>query len=217
MSVNLKTDGPNDLQVDIDKINVTADYDDIPYPLQINDGRIHYDMENIVLTNLGGEFGGSSFSELTARLSLAKNANLEIQSGRVLAVLQEVYQWLSSFDKVETVFNDLKTVSGTLQVSSLKLQGPLTMPENWNIEATGEVKNLIVNTTLLPEPIEMEEGNLKIVENNVLLTDGKINAIDSSLRISGTFSHTVSELVKADIEFHGKMGNESMKWLEEPC
>ena len=43
MSLSLKTDGPNDLQVDIDKINVSADYDGIPFPLQINDGRVHYD------------------------------------------------------------------------------------------------------------------------------------------------------------------------------
>ena len=109
---------------------------------------------------------------------------------------------------------DVKTVSGILQVSSLKLQGPLTMPETWNIEATGEVKDLIVDTTLFPEPIEVEEGNFKAVENKVLLSDAKVNAGDISLRTSGTISHNMSELVKADIGFHGEMGKESMKWIE---
>ena len=200
-------------EVDIDEINVSADYDRIPFPLQINDGRVHYDRENISMTNLGGTFGSSSFSELTARIGLGEDARVEIQSGRLKAFLKEIYPWISSFDKDKSL-KDVKTVSGILQVSSLKLQGPLTMPETWNIEATGEVKDLIVDTTLFPEPIEMEEGNLKAVKNKILWTDAKVNAGDSSLRVSGTISHNMSELVKADIGFHGEMGKESMKWIE---
>ena len=77
--------------------------------------------------------------------------------------------------------DDVKTVSGILQVSSLKLQGPLTIPERWSIEATGEVKDLIVDTTLFPEPIEIEKANLKAVEKKIILTAAKVNAGDSSL------------------------------------
>ena len=215
MSVGLKTDGLNDLQVDIDEINVSADYDGIPCPLQINDGKVHYDGEHIDLINVGGTFGSSAFSEVTSRIGLGKDATIEIQSERVLAFLKEVYPWITSFDKMDKVLKDLKTVSGILKVSSLKLQGPLTMPENWSIEATGEIEDLIVDTTLFPEPIEMKEGNLEAVENKILLTDAKVNAGDSSLRISGTFDRTTSEFVKADIGFHGEMGKESMKWIED--
>jgi hypothetical protein len=163
---------------------------------------------------MGGTFGSSSFSELTARISPGKDTSIEIQSGRVLALLKELYPWISSFNKEDKGLKDLKTVSGILQVSSLKLQGPLSMPETWSIEATGEVKDLIVDTTLFPEPIEVAEGNFKAVENKVLLSDVKVNAGDSSLRVSGTISHNMTELVKADIGFHGEMGKESMKWIE---
>ncbi len=118
------------------------------------------------------------------------------------------------FDKLDKELKDVKTVSGLLQVSSLKLQGPLTMPESWSIEATGDVGNLIVDTTLLPESIKMEEGNLQAVENKILLTDAKVNAGDISLRMSATINYNMSELVKADIGFHGEMGKESMTWVE---
>ena len=99
MSVGLKTDGPNDLQVDIDEINITADYDGIPIPLQINDGRVHYERENINLIGVGGTFGSSAFSELTSRIGLGQDATIEIQSERVLVFFKEVYPWISSFDK----------------------------------------------------------------------------------------------------------------------
>ena len=215
MSVSLKTDGPKDLQVDIDEINVSADYDGIPLPLQINDGRVHYDGEHIDLINVGGTFGSSSFSELTSRISLGKDASIEIQSGKIMALLKEVYPWISSFDKEDKVLKDLKTVSGILQVSSLKLQGPLTMPESWSIEATGKVEDIIVDTTLFPEPIEMKEGNLKVVEKTFFLSDAKINAGDISLILSATINHNMSELVKADIGFHGEIGKESMEFIED--
>ncbi|MBC8548064.1 MAG: AsmA-like C-terminal region-containing protein [Candidatus Brocadiales bacterium] len=214
VSVHFKTDVPNDLQVDIDRINVSGDYDGIPFPIQINEGRVNYDGEKIGLLNVGGSFGGSSFSELTARISLGEDASIEIQSGRILVLLKELYPWVSSFEKMDKGLKDVKTVSGILQVSSLKLHGPLTMPETWSIETTGEVENLIVDTTLFPEPIEIEEGKLQAVENKVLLTDAKVNAGDSSLRISATVNHNMSELVKADIGFDGEMGKESMKWIE---
>ena len=90
------------------------------------------------------------FPSLRAGLSLGEDASIEIQSGRAMALLKELYPWISSFEKVDKGLKDVKTVNGILQVSSLKLQGPLSMPETWSIEATGEVENLIVDTTLFP-------------------------------------------------------------------
>jgi hypothetical protein len=167
------------------------------------------------MINLGGIFGSSSFSDLTARISLGKDARVEIQSGRVMAVLNEIYPWISSFEKLDKGLKDVKAVSGTLQVSSLRLQGSLSMPETLNVGVTGEVKDLIVDTTLFPEPIAVKEGNFKVVENKVLLSDTKVNAGDISLRMSATINHNMSELVKADIGFQGEMGKESMKWVED--
>ena len=201
-------------EVDINEINVSVDYDGVPFPLQINDGSFHYDKENISMINLGGTFGSSSFSGLTSRISLGEDASIEIQSGRVMAVLKEIYPWLSSFDKDKSL-KDIKTVSGILQLSSLRLQGLLTMPETFKIEATGDVNDLIVDTTLFPEPIAVKEGNIKVVENKILLSDAKVNAGDISLRMSATINHNMSELVKADIGFQGEMGKESMKWIED--
>ncbi|GAX60693.1 hypothetical protein SCALIN_C13_0210 [Candidatus Scalindua japonica] len=201
-------------KVDIDRINVSAHYDGVPFPLQINDGRVHYDGENISMTNLGGTFGSSLFSELTAGISLGEDASIEIQSGRILALLKELYPWVYSFEKVEKGLKDVKAVSGILRFSSLKLHGPLAMPESWSIEATGEVEDLIVDTTLFPESIKIEKGNLKAVENKILLTAAKVNAGDSSLRISATVNHHMTEFVKVDIGFEGEMGKESMNWIE---
>jgi hypothetical protein len=203
-----------DVEVDLDKINVSANHDVAPFPLQINDGSFHYDKENISMTNLGGGVGNSSFSELTARISLGEDARVEILSGRVMAVLKEIYPWLSSFDKDKNL-KDVKTVSGTLQVSSLKLQGLLTMPETFKIEATGDVNDLTVDTTLFPEPIVVKEGNIKVVGKQVIVSDAKVNAGDLSLITSVTINHNMSEFVKADIGFHGEMGKESMKWIED--
>jgi hypothetical protein len=214
LSVNLKTDESNDLQVDIDKINVSGVYDGLPFPLQINDGRAHYDGENIDLLNMEGKFGSSSFSKLTARISLGEDVSIEIRSGRAMASLDELYPWISSFEKVDKGLKDVKTVNGTLQISSLKLQGPLSTPETWSLEATGEAENLIVETTLFPESIEIEKANLKAAENKILLTDAKVNTGDSSLRISATVNHNMSAFVKADIGFDGKLGKESMDWIE---
>ena len=63
------------------------------------------------------------------------------------------------------------------------------MPESWFIEAEGEVKDLLVDTTLFPEPLEVNEGLFKVADKEFFLTHSKVKAGDSSLRVSGALSH----------------------------
>ncbi|MDR4499504.1 MAG: AsmA-like C-terminal domain-containing protein [Candidatus Scalindua sp.] len=201
--------------VDIHKIDVSAHYKDTPFPLHIKNGSFHYDRGNINMVNLGGTFGSSSFSELSARMSLGKDAHIEVQSGKILAFLREIYPWISSFEKMGKSLKDVKSVSGILQVLSLNLKGQLAMPESWVIGATGEVKDLLVDTTLYPEPVEVNEGFFKVVDKEFFLTHSKVKAGNSSLGISGSISYIMTELVNTDIAFHGEIGQESLQWIEK--
>lgn len=214
----LLLDGPLNAihaEVDIDKIDVSAHYQEHPFPLHIKDGGIHYDRENISLVNLGGTFGSSSFSGLSARASLGKDALLEIQSGKFVTYLKEIYPWLSSFDTVGPSLKEVKSLSGILKVSSLNLNGPLTRPKNWQTEVTGEVKDLLVDTTLFPEPVEVNEALFKGVGKEFSLIHSMVKTGDCSLQVSGAISHRMAELDKADIEFNGEIGKDFLQWIEK--
>ncbi|MDR4505747.1 MAG: AsmA-like C-terminal domain-containing protein [Candidatus Scalindua sp.] len=203
------------VEADINKIDVSAHYKGVPFPLHIKEGGFHYDRETIGLENLGGTLGSSPFSELSARISLGKDAYIEVQSGKILAFLKEIYPWISSFEKAGRSLEEVKSVSGILQVVSMNLKGPLTTPESWFIEAAGEAKDLLVDTTLFADPLEVKEGIFKVVDKEFFLTHSKVKAADSSLRVSGVLSHNAGVLDKADITFHGEMGQKSLEWIEK--
>ncbi|NOG84284.1 MAG: hypothetical protein HND49_10865 [Planctomycetes bacterium] len=201
-------------EVDINTIDVSAHYKGVPFPLHIKEGGFHYDRENISLVSLGGTIGSSSFSELTGQISLGKDTHVEIQSGNIVTFLKEIYPWISSFEKTERSLKEVKSVSGILQISSLNLKGPLTIPKNWQTEATGEIKDLLVDTALFPEPLEVREAFFKVADKEFSLSDSTVKAGDSSLRLSGAVSHNMAGFDKADIAFHGEIGQGTMQWIE---
>ena len=201
------------MEVDSDKFNVSADYEQVPYPLRFEGGFVHYDRSKIIIKDLNGIIGKSSISGLTAQIGLNKPYQLEIQSGKSFAYLNEIYPWISSFQKTNTSLKDLKTVSGGLNVSAINLKGPLTRPESWRFKTTGDVEDLAIDTALFPESIEVKKAGFNADEKMLFLADAHVNALDASFNVTGSVSHNMAELVKTDFEFSGEMEQESLAWI----
>ncbi|MCP4273931.1 MAG: hypothetical protein GY781_18565, partial [Gammaproteobacteria bacterium] len=80
------------------------------------------------------------------------------------------------------------------------------------IKTTGIVKDLAVDTAMLPEPVVVKEGHFELSDNKFSLTDTKVSVSDSSFIIHGALDHNMKELVKSNIVFHGEIGHDSMHW-----
>ena len=203
------------MEVDADKFNMSADYEQVPYPLRFEGGFVHYDRSKIIIKDLNGIIGQSSFSGLTARIGLKKPHNLEIQSGKAFVYLNEIYPWISSFEKINTGLKDLRTLSGGLNVTAINLKGPLSGPGPWRFKTTGEVEDIIVDTALFPGPVKIKEADFDVDDKMFLLADAHVNALDASLKIAGSAGHNMAKLTKTDLAFNGEMEQESLAWILE--
>jgi hypothetical protein len=126
-------------RVDLSKCNLFARYERIPYPLKIKHGwQFSYDGNKIGIQNLGGTVGKSSFSQINAKLSLEKAPYLEIISGKSSIFLGEIYPWLLSLEGIKSAVKDIKSVQGTVLLSSLGFKGPLSDPEKWRFRMKGD-------------------------------------------------------------------------------
>ena len=202
-------------KIDIQEIQLLARHDRIPYPVAIDTGKVIFDEERLEVRNLSGKVGNSSFSDLAARVGFGKEPSLEVFSGKSALSLEEIYSWLSSYEFLRETLKNLKSVKGGVSLSGMRLKGPLKSPEKWDFDTPGELKNLVVNTTLLPSPLAMFDGKFRLQPESIVLTDLKTRFLDASFTVGGTLHDYRRGLQKADLDFSGEVTPRDIQWLSE--
>ncbi|HSB31319.1 MAG TPA: AsmA-like C-terminal domain-containing protein [Candidatus Sulfobium mesophilum] len=199
----------------IDNMNLSARYEPLPFPLAVTKGKFFFDEKNIELADSGGSIGGSSFSGLTARLRLADPNDLEIVGGRLSLSAGEIYPWITSFEKIRPVLNDVRSLDGTVFISGINLRGPLYQPKEWKFQANGEAKNLTVDAAFLPGKAEEMNGTFAITQNELSLKNIHSKIIDSMITVSGSVREFPSDIRNIELVLQGKIGQEVNTWIAE--
>ena len=201
------------VSVDVWDFNLYSHYQRIPYPLQITGGQFSYDGTKIALKNLSGKLGKSSFSGLSTRLNWEKGFTLEVISGTSRIFMDQIYPWLLSFEKLSYGLKNSKSVKGTVVLNSLELKGPLFRPKKWRFRMTGELENLVLDSTLFPGLIGVTKGKFEAIPERLSFRDSQTSILDASLRVSGILGGYLEGLHKLDLALQGRMGSEATQWV----
>ena len=201
--------------VTILKSNMVARYEPIPYPLQIKQGELIQDGQRVDLKNVTGQIGKSSFSGLSARIDGGKDPHLDGKAGQSRIVLDEVYPWLMSYDKVAEGLDRLKSLSGTISTSDLSLKGPILRPKEWTFQVAGDVAGLAVDTSVFPKPITVVQGKFEATPEKISVKDARADALGASLQISGFVEEYLKGVKKTEVGFAGTLEPEAVDWVSK--
>ena len=199
--------------VDVEALNLIADYERIPYGLEIDGGRFLYDRAGIGVQNLTGNVGKSSFSGLAAKIELGEAPILEIEDAKAIIIVDEIYQWLLSYEKLNNGLKHVKSAEGILELSQLNLKGPLLNPDDWHFTAKGHLKSLVFDTALSHGPVTVKQGKLEADERTIHVKDAEINIRDALFQLSGKFNYP--EGLTSDLTLSGQIGPEAAEWLSD--
>lgn len=200
-------------RVNVSKSDLVAKYRPIPYPLEIKRGELFHDGKKIDLKNVNGKLGKSSFSGLSARLDWRKEPYIDAKSGKSRILLDEVYPWLMSYKGLSEGLKNLKSLTGTVELSALSLKGPVLKPKSWKFRVAGEVKDLAVETTLLPTPVTVIRGGFEASPEKISVTDVLTDILGSSLNVSGLVEGYQKGVDKTEMAFSGTMKPETVEWV----
>ncbi|KPK21105.1 MAG: hypothetical protein AMK69_22590, partial [Nitrospira bacterium SG8_3] len=208
-----------DAGVDVSEFNLSAKYQRTPFPLEITGGAFHYDDTRVSLEKVGVKLGQSSLSDLSAGLDLNKASYLKVELGRSEISLGEIFSWLLSLDFYSNMHNDFRSVKGTILLSA-RLDGPLLQPNHWRYHSRGEVRNLSLDTPLLPWPVVVTRGSYDLLEKGTeqrfSCVDFQVSALDGSVNASGVLNDYITKgLNNADITLQGHLGPEATRWVSE--
>ena len=100
-------------------------------------------------------------------------------------------------------------------MSQVRLQGPLSKPESWRFDATGEVRDVSVNTSLFKDPVRVARGKFNVTPQKLSFTDVQAQLLDASLNVSGALTGFLGGPLKTDVTLGGKVGAEATRWISK--
>ncbi len=203
------------VKVDAQEVNLVARHDRIPYPVTISGGTVSFDGERLMVRNLRGRIGTSSFSGLAGRIGFGREPSIEISSGTSVISLEEIYPWLSSYESVRGALKKIQSVKGKVTLSGMRLSGPFVRPEKWDFETAGELKGLIVNTSLLPEPFSVSSGKFNLSQQKITISDFQTKFLSASLNVSGALYDYQRGLERAEVSLSGRVTPKDAQWLAD--
>ena len=201
--------------VDVSQFNLSANYRRLPHPLKINSGQYFLKGNTTSITNANGSIGNSSFTNVSAQTNWDDIPYLKITSGRAKIDSKEIYPWILSSKMISGKLRDLKNVKGFLALSSIRLNGPLLEPENYQFQISGEVQNLNVNSPMLPGSLSALKGNFSITSKNLSMTDVQTRIHDTSFKVSGIIEDYLKGFSRIDMTFQGEIGPDMTRWAED--
>lgn len=198
---------------DISQINIVTHYEPLPFPLMITGGQVFFDEKSIKVANLDGNLGKSSFTNLTARLNINDKHDFEITDGQMRISADEIYPWITSFEKIKPVLKDVPSMSGIIAISSLTLKGSLYQPKDWRFTVHGETNKFTLDASFLPGRAEDTTGMFRITRDELSLKNIRTRMSDSVLNISGTFREFPADMSTIALSLQGEVGPKVTSWI----
>ncbi|MDK9706583.1 MAG: AsmA-like C-terminal domain-containing protein [Desulforhopalus sp.] len=202
-------------KVEVSEVTLSADYQRVPLPITIAGGRITFEKQMLGLDNLSGSLGQSQFADLSCRFLWEKDLFLNIDSGRFDLAMAEFFPWLASQEGLRDKLQKVTQVTGLVAISAIDFQGEVARPSGWQYAATGMVKDLLVDTTLLPNSTTLASGGFAIDRQKLTLEKIKTLSGDAALTLSGSIHGFPQRLGRIDLSLDGSMGPQSVEWLSD--
>ena len=200
-------------EVDVSRFNLKAVYPPVPFPILIKTGQLHYDDSKVVVKNLTGTLGESFFSGLHGGLKWKPELHLSILSGTVGIVLDEIYPWIISAAGLKEVPGYIKEVAGRLDLAGLKFEGPVFYPGSWKLQGEGALKAVRVAAPMLPGPLLVSHGKLKIDSSSLLLSNTEMAVLDCRLLSDVAIYDYRKGSPSLQADFTGNLGTEMAAWI----
>jgi hypothetical protein len=213
LAIGDSLESPN-LRVEIDTINVAANFKPFPYPIAITSGRILIDGLKILSQEMQGTIGNSSFSNFAAVMDWEGEPTVDVQSGTFQLVIEEIFPLLKSYQKLEDDLSDISQISGFAELTAKKIKGPLLQPAKLQYDLLADINNITISAARLPGSVTIKTGQAQIKPDTIIFEALQAKMLDSSMTFSGVLQNFITGNISATaIMTNALLGDEVNTWL----
>ena len=205
--------GALETKVSVSEMQLSGRYRRLPWPIRIRGGTFSYDGNRVEVSRLSGNVGSSTLSGLAARVRLGNSLVFEKVSGNFDLTLDELFPWLASRKEMEALRTKITGLRGSIGLSVSGFSGPITRPVDWQYEATGALKDLVLDSSFLPGTLEMKSGGFRIDGETIRVTGLDARTGDTTLRVSGVLNGLRRGPREVEAVVDGETGPEAVGWI----
>jgi hypothetical protein len=205
-----------EVRVEVDKINAQAKYKPIPYPISVEGGRVLFEGLKEQSHELHGKVGNSTFTNYSDRINWEGEPTLDVQSGTFNLVMDEIFPWLTSHEKLGKELKNIENISGLAEVTVKSMKGPLLKPAELQYEVQGNLKDFTLTSTKLPGPLSINKGQATIKPDKINFENFQAELLDGALTYSGVLQNFITGNTKAEvIVTDATIGNKLNTWFTD--
>lgn len=136
-----KTQAHKDLDVKVTAKNIQANgnYRRMPLPIRIDRGSFLLDKGEVFVKNMSGALGNSRISNLNAGIDTRGSVPMSIKSMAANIILAQAAPLVDLFPGAREKFGPVKNFSGIVDIKDIRVQGPMFLPNQWQVHMTGQV------------------------------------------------------------------------------
>ncbi len=135
------------VRVKAESVQASGRYGPIPLPLSVSQGEFLYNSRRIRVTNINGTIGRSAVKGLNGEISLEEIPVLSLEQAEASLSTQELIPWIKARPPVAALLLPVKNFSGPLNLSAVKIQGPLFEPNRWQFDVKGAADKIHLGFT----------------------------------------------------------------------
>jgi len=112
----------------------------------------------------------------------------------------------------------VKELKGELELSAFKLTSPHDtndITDQWELSATGEVKEVCFNITQLPETLYLCSGKFQVLPNQLLFKNLNTQLMDAEFDLTGTLLGDIRQPESLNISLSGDLGEKFILFLSQ--
>ncbi|MBF0234158.1 MAG: AsmA-like C-terminal domain-containing protein [Desulfamplus sp.] len=220
LKLQRKNRGKLSVFVNTQNIFLSGKYPKLPREFAINGGQFIYRDDMILVDNLKGRVGESSFSNLSASLTLDKNQILNIKSGKSEIVLEQVLPWLAYMEdiSVPSFLPIIKNSKGKLYLAETGFKGKLVDSTTWDYLVNGSCNKITLRHKLDKDDISDIKADFlitplltRIYLNSARIHDTDILSLFMKHEEAGDVANIMDIIVLSDIRTPFNIANATFR------
>ncbi|MGH8699121.1 MAG: hypothetical protein ACREVS_21730, partial [Burkholderiales bacterium] len=206
--------GPH-FAVEVAKLAAAGRYRGVPFPLEVSQGEVSYAGDRLRVRGLAGSVGGSRLQGGgEAEVVFGAEPGVRWARAAFLLVLDELYPWLASLERLQPALKELKSLTGTAAVRLVRLSGPFADPAAFDFEAVVQPRELRASVTELPAPLALAGGEASVTRRALQLDRLQASLLDARVTVSGTVRDYASSDRRIDLTLgDGAAGQQALDWV----
>jgi hypothetical protein len=132
----------------------------VDFPLTLTSGEAAWQDSKLDFQIADVSLGRSRIQNLSVTGNWGAGGGLELRADDTVVECSEIFPRILSLPGMKSLREDVKALQGTVALSEASLKSAFREPGRWRLQAAAALKDIVITTAFLDEPIEIPVGRL---------------------------------------------------------